>query len=377
MAELFLPMDDLDVVGIGLAGSWSEPPRWLADALARAVAAQPGELLALSHQRNQIGLLESALRRLDLLEALPPAERARLDGELLAIGLVQDVLLGQLVKLDALFGMLGIRPTYLKGFACARYYERRCDRPFNDVDVLVPRADALTVYTALLELGFAQGRFNKRTGRFEPGDERPGLDDPAAYELPKLTRMLAVELVEPSLRRRLSSNRVARSGDSVLVPMPVEVHYALEADGRFPLETRDLGVADLPNGRDLVPEVQLAYLSYKAYTDIVLLGARAGLKIVADVVRFLALHAPSIAWSGLLERWHQRGLCAPLRYVLGAAADIYGCAVPMARLGGCACDRTADELGDVTAGSPLDVGDFLPFLARRRARFAFRPEPAF
>ncbi|EJN13537.1 hypothetical protein PMI42_03110 [Bradyrhizobium sp. YR681] len=374
MAALLLPLLDVDVIGIGLAGSWKRYPGWFAEALLRAVQSDADALVAVSHQRNQIGLLDRALERLALRPHLPQSARARIEDELLAINLVQDVILGEMTKLDHLFGLLEIKPTYLKGVSCARYYERMSDRPFNDVDVLVERCDALRAYAALMDLGFKQGRFNKRTALFEPGHEHPTLDDPTAYELPKLTRMVQVDLLDSSLRGRLSSNRVAHVGEGLQVPLPVEIHFGLEADGRFPLETRDLGLAFLPNGRDLVPEVQLAYLAYKTYTDIILLGARSGLKIVADVVRFIECNQGEFPWRGLIDRWHQRGLCAPLRYVLAAAKEIYCCDIP---LGGCACDQTANELGDVTHGTPLDVGDFLPFLSSRRVSFTFRPEADF
>ncbi|MFN3249397.1 nucleotidyltransferase family protein [Roseibium album] len=369
MTILSAKVSDVDTVGIGLAGVWDVIPQWLIDATEKSIRATPGELVSRMTKQNQLGLLSDVLYKTSLGDLLTEDLARRVSGELNAIQFVQDVIVNELAQVDKLLGHLNISPVYLKGIVSRNLYDVSYHRPFNDIDVLVDEEHALLSQAALKEMGFRQGRFNKSTAQFVPSFDAEEIADTGAYELPKLTKMVQVELIEPRMALNMQSNRLVIENGQVLVPVPIEIHYSLEADRRFPLDSRPANISATPNGRELLPEIQLAYLAYKLYTDIILLRARAGIKLLGDAIRLLKRYDNEIEWGGLLSRWHARGICAPLRYLLEHASNIYDCDFPKYEIRACPCRDLSDEIGDVTYGSPFDLGDFLPFLALSPPRF--------
>ena len=372
MTHFSAKISDVDLVGVGLAGSWAKIPQWLVDALERAMRASPDKLVNRAAKQNQLGLLSQALHNSGLEDLLTEGLFDKISNELNGIQFVQDVIVGEMAQVDRLMSHLDISPVYLKGIVSRQFYDVSYHRPFNDIDLLVDKDSALMSQAALKELGFRQGRFNKATAQFVPSFEAEDMAESAAYELPKMTKMVQVDFLDPALAGKLQSNRLVIENGHALVPVPIEVHYALEADRRFPLDSRPANIDAVPNGRELLPEIQLAYLAYKLYTDIILLRARAGIKLLSDAIRLLKRHGDEIEWNGLIGRWHDRGICAPLRYLLEHAVDVFECELPGLETRACPCSDFSDEIGDVTYGSPFDLGDFLPFLSLSPPRFRLR-----
>jgi hypothetical protein len=131
-----------DAAPAALPGRALDEPAWDA-LLARAEAEALGPLLA------------RWLRRPGGLEAMPPAARARLEANVVAIA-ARTLLLGR--TLGGVLGALaaaGVRVAPLRGIALAeRLYGDAALRPAGDVDVLVDRADLSRVAAALAPLGF-------------------------------------------------------------------------------------------------------------------------------------------------------------------------------------------------------------------------------
>ena len=373
--SLNLALTDVEACGIGLAGAWSTVPDWLRAALATSCARDFDALLTASKQNAQVGLLAHALAECGLSERIEPAAHARMTAYNWESRLIEAAQWSALAEIDYVLGALEFRPVYLKGPVTSRhYYAPSWHRGFKDIDVLVDQARALEAYRVLHRLDYRQGRFDRARRQVQYRDDPVTLDDPRGYELPRLVKMLPVRL-DALWRERLQpvladSTRLVVEDDIASIPAQVEVHYALEPDRRIPFTLCAAGIVELPHGRCLDPESQLVYLCYKAYVDIALLGARGGIKLVADVVRLIDKDGDRITWPGLLARYHARGLCAPIAYVLAHARAIYGCCIGTdigaGQAGECACTAPHGEIGDVVAGSALDLGDFLPALATGR-----------
>src|SRR5262245_11556177 len=114
MVALSLPLSDIEVASIGLAGNWKEIPSWLLASLERLCKTTPAGLLDAAKQNAQIGLLSDVLERSGLIKLLTPEAQRDLATNLALSQVIQSVLWSSMHEIDLVFSEMGIETTYLK-----------------------------------------------------------------------------------------------------------------------------------------------------------------------------------------------------------------------------------------------------------------------
>jgi len=349
-------LDDQDTALLGLMGDWKRYPDWLTGALAECIARAPLALIHSCEVTRLIGLLESALRRLGYWNELPAPIALQVRAKNLATEVVSQVLWSEGRDIDYVCGGLGIEPVFLKGYCSSLlHYDEIYERPFRDIDLLVPEDQAITVYRSLQRMGYVAGYFDAECRQVVARDQGTPSLRPDHYELPRLWKLVPAE-VGSEVARELSSydgKSLFVDGETIWVPVEVEVHYALTADRRIAWRSQVVKTDIIPRLRCLDWETQLITATTKAYTDLVIFKEESR-KLIADALRVINRSGEEIDWPGILERAYSYGVSAPMHYVLQHASKVFGLSGALEKLRPCC-----------TANGPkplFDFGDIVLFL---------------
>ncbi len=348
--HLVRPLSDVCTVSIALAGKWQAVPEWFAAGLERAVINSPADLVTACTESHQLGLLQAALRRHNLWQALPFDQQQLIERTNFINELISCALFITCEELEYVCQKLGFTAVRLKGMSTAkRFYNRLQDRPCSDIDLLADADTAAVIYRLAMELGFTQGYYRRREKQIVSTTLNVTTLDRNTYELPRLSKLVDVECTSVSAADldRIGRNHLHLDRSGLKVAVPLELHYALEVDDLIPWNPANL--ISEGTARFLAPQEELLYLVYKAYADMIVHRKRKGAKLFADCLRLIMSKGDQIDWTTLGSTAHCRGLCAPLRYVLHHARSTYGlgCGVPHEMT---VCDCNANHRGSIDFG---------------------------
>jgi len=213
----------------------------------------------------------------------------------------------------------GIRAIVLKGvYLAASVYRHAALRPFGDMDILVRKEDADSVFRVLKAMDYTQSEFDRDTGEQKPlGQER-------------------LEGYEHELQHYGEFRK--RSASKPVVSFSIDVHHRLNTifdDFSYPIEevvaraTRDT-IGDVPVYR-LSNEDFLTHLCSHLYWHTqslrdILDGKDAQLLAYSDIRSFIQTH--DIDWTLLFDRAAATKLDKALYYTLHHGQQIYGDIVP-------------------------------------------------
>jgi len=333
------------------------------EALTTQIAADEAELIDRLYETDQVGYLNAIVSSSPRIAALSVTSQGRLSAYAGMIELLTACLLSSAHELDFVAAQLDIPIVFLKGIhTSAAYYSQPSIRYIRDIDVLVPHGDAPRLYQAALRMGFVQGDYDWLAKRITTDSQPVQVEKGIKYELPRLVKIVTCEC-DPVLLSTVSlaENSTIQVRDNVAyVPIGLEIHYALTPEFPIPADSFRPDDTLFAHGQYLTPDCCLIYLAFKAYVDIVVHHSLRGIKLFADALRLIKKDGHKIHWNEIVVRSHEAGVCAPLRYVLFHAENLYRINI----------GDTSVQCPCVDAGSsPLDFGDFLPRISGKLQPF--------
>lgn len=365
--QLFTPLDDLDLIQVGLLGDWDVYPEWFIGALTRACDRETIDTLVVrSALFQQTGLLETALRNIGCWARLPSEYREVINARNALSEMATTILWQYGRSIHDVCTGAGIEYAFLKGFAAsAIYYDAPWERPFRDIDVIVPRNRATELWRRLTCLGFHAGRLDRRRKTIEPASTSEFMPDTKeGYELPPLWQLIPVQCDPETvhLLSKVQTSRLFFKPDGVWFPLSVEIHFALTAELNWRWDSGPIGAGAVAECYTLDLTSRLLFSIYKSYVDVVIFGKRSAGKLFGDAIRCARREAGRLDWQGLAARAAAYGLSAQFGYFLHHARQTYGLAVE--------AGQTTDPKDDF-GQEPIDFGDFLPQILVPRRRFDF------
>ncbi|HWU86897.1 MAG TPA: nucleotidyltransferase family protein [Kofleriaceae bacterium] len=272
---------------------------------------------------------------------------------------------------------LGIRHAFLKGFAVREWlYQPSWVRASSDSDLLIGPEDIERTRAALFDLGFVQASRTEDFRKFRPArPEEIAATEAEHFELAQFARVLRLanppEWIFGPDYRRAAPSAFEQLPDGPILNSVVDVHWALHfhfADDR-PLDTLTTvrareGGLDIPT---VSIEWHVLYTAFKLYFEAFDRPGW-GLHMLADLAALLRA-GRSLDWSWLEAQGAKKDLDAMLFYTLSAAERLVGQAIApvdmMERL------ATGDVERPEGSKTELDLGDFMPYVLRRRLASSF------
>lgn len=260
--------------------------------------------------------------------------------------------------------------------AIVRYYEGRPLGLMADCDVLVQRADLVSIQAILYGLGYRPAIFNPGTGGLVDRDIANIAEiESRHYELAPFSRMqpLDFDAEELEFARRFGAGPLRVVVNQAFAVIEFDVHHRVAADvDSAPLLAR-ARPGLIPNALALSAEDSIWYILSKHYTEVALFGKR-GLRDLAYVAP--AIVSESIDWQlisqvGVEQELHC-SLFYPLRTLQLILGEEYVPANVLRDLAPDACSRIRDwgwqlgKLFDVVEPFPL-VDVFSVALRNREA----------
>lgn len=360
-ARLDYALDDIDVVQIGLLGSWRKCPSWISTALLRTIRTGRVEELAIDCFRTQqLGLLHKTLCELELLKKIPQTLRDRIDGSCKITDCVNKTLILYACDIHFLCEQLKIPHAFLKGMSSlGKLYSAIYLRQLKDIDILVTRDNAMLLFDALRMLGFSTVN-KENTNLYDSLSQRED-DIDNGYELPSLNKVAKVEIdFDPSINLAdKPSRRFHVKGGQPFVRIQVEIHFSLSESLSIPWVPYSINHPLLGSTSTLTPTLELFFSVFKGYLDLAVLGKRHSVKLISDALRQSKIEAGQISWAELEVLVKTHKIFAPFRYFAHHATDTYGLTLPT-------------RLDFRNKHDSADFGDFLPFVLRRRPSTVLR-----
>lgn len=359
MYQLALPLSRLDLVRIGLAGTWETGPFWLDEAVIECVSVAPLDLLKAVQKASQYGLLEAKLINIGFYPSTKQMEFWLTLRTLNAVTRTCQLAFRCVIDdIQVLAKTLGIPATLLKGsYTSYCLYQKSWMRASRDIDILVPsREDAILLYYCIEKIGFLQGYYTPNERKIVNTFITLESDSSNEYELPRLSKIFKFQCLDNDellLLKSYQGSKIFIIDDFVYIPVSIEIHYRLDVNTNLLYDTEVCNIPGFNNFLTLTPTALLLYLCFKLYVDIHILRICSGIKLLADALRLLKLEGSRIEWENLILHCESSGLAAPLRYFLNHAHNLYG------------CEEVSKEIVDKLKCIPtrridFELGDFLP-----------------
>jgi hypothetical protein len=321
------------------------------------------------------------MKELGVADKIDPQAARRWEADRLHAELQCSLQRRDAVRVTEHLTKLGIRHAFLKGFVVREWlYEPSWVRASSDSDLLIGPEDIERTRAALLDLGFVQASRTDDFRQFRPArPEEIAATEDEHYELAQFARILRLAnppdwLFGPDFRREAPS-AFEQLPDGPILNSVIDVHWALHflfADDR-PLDTltkvrsRDGGL-EIPT---ISLEWHVLYTAFKLYFESFDRPGW-GLHMLADLATLLRA-GRSVDWNWLEVQAAKKDLDAMLFFTLSAAERLAGQAFAPADM----MERLAT--GDVErpedGETELDLGDFMPYVLRRRLASSFLDSP--
>jgi putative nucleotidyltransferase-like protein len=234
-----------------------------------------------------------------------------------------------LLQLGRSFSDEGIGFYLFKGSeSVERWYGSRALGFFNDVDLLVGRADLGSIKAILYGNGFRQARFDQAESRLVDLDVLEiALLEGEHYELAPFRRLVPIHLDDADLRELSSAppSPLVFVGDEAMVMVELDIHHSVATDIDAKDVMDDAQTSALGLGLSLSDTNQLWLLTSRYYTEVALHG-KTSLRDFCYLLPIIG--SGTIDWNVVLRAANKYQLRASLFYFLSFMSSLAGGAVP-------------------------------------------------